>query len=46
MEWVLALVGLMLAGMPGRVETGVSDKEILLGQCAAFSGREAGSTHL
>ena len=38
---VLALAGLMLAGMPGRAETGVSDKEILVGQFAAFSGPAA-----
>lgn len=43
MKWVrvLALAGLMLAGMPGRAETGVSDKEILVGQFAAFSGPAA-----
>lgn len=38
---VLALAGLMLAGMPGRAEIGVSDKEILVGQFAAFSGPAA-----
>lgn len=43
MKWVrvLALAGLMLAGMTGRAETGVSDKEILVGQFAAFSGPAA-----
>ncbi len=43
MKWVrvLALAGLMVAGMPGRAETGVSDKEILVGQFAAFSGPAA-----
>lgn len=43
MKWVrvLALAGLMLEGMTGRAETGVSDKEILVGQFAAFSGPAA-----
>lgn len=38
---VLAMAGLMLAGISGRAEPGVGDKEILVGQFAAFSGPAA-----
>ncbi|GAB3500672.1 ABC transporter substrate-binding protein [Curvibacter fontanus] len=39
---VLAMSGLMLAGLAGRAETtGVSDKEIMVGQFAAMSGPAA-----
>ena len=38
---VLAVVGLALAGITGRAETGVGDKEILVGQFAALSGPAA-----
>ncbi|MEK9953633.1 MAG: ABC transporter substrate-binding protein [Curvibacter sp.] len=38
---VLAVAGLVLAGVTARSETGVSDKEILVGQFAAFSGPAA-----
>lgn len=38
---VLAVAGLVLASITARSETGVSDKEILVGQFAAFSGPAA-----
>lgn len=38
---VLAVVGLALTGITSRAETGVGDKEILVGQFAALSGPAA-----